>query len=159
MLKHALYSWAIALCPFCFLLVCGVCVWVYVWVHVCGVCVCVCVCVCGCDEWENCENGYTTIFQISVNQASTKVEGCPNKTEQIFKGCRVPTLQAACTGEHRRCHFSVNQTLAHVVFCRRRVLNGNQISTIASGTFSELTALLWLYGAGLWAWVVSVACC
>jgi hypothetical protein len=31
-------------------------------------------------------------------------------------------------------------------------LDFNQISTIASGTFGELTALQSLYGMGLWAW-------
>jgi hypothetical protein len=40
--------------------------------------------------------------------------------------------------------------LAHAVVCRRRRLNGNQISTIASGTFSGLTVLTELYGPGLW---------
>jgi hypothetical protein len=29
-------------------------------------------------------------------------------------------------------------------------LNNNQISTIANGTFAGLTALQYLYGAGLW---------
>jgi hypothetical protein len=39
--------------------------------------------------------------------------------------------------------------LAHAVVCRHRDLSRNQISTIANGTFSGLTALAGLYGAGL----------
>jgi hypothetical protein len=41
--------------------------------------------------------------------------------------------------------------LTHAVVCRRRRLHSNQISTIADGAFAGLTALLSLYGAGLWA--------
>jgi hypothetical protein len=37
--------------------------------------------------------------------------------------------------------------LANAVVCRRRSLTGNQISTIAIGTFTGLTALIGLYGA------------
>jgi hypothetical protein len=47
---------------------------------------------------------------------------------------------------------------AHTVVCRRRRLQGNGISTITNGTFAELTALQVLYGAGLWAWDVFIAC-
>jgi hypothetical protein len=42
-------------------------------------------------------------------------------------------------------------TLAHAVVCRRRWLDSNQISTIASRAFHGLTALEILYDAGLWA--------
>ncbi len=49
--------------------------------------------------------------------------------------------------------------LAHAVVVRRRYLYNNQISTIANGTFAELTALSELYSAGLRVWVVFVACC
>ncbi len=41
--------------------------------------------------------------------------------------------------------------LAHAVLCWCRWLDSNQMSTIANGTFSGLTALTELYGAGLWA--------
>jgi hypothetical protein len=41
--------------------------------------------------------------------------------------------------------------LAHAVACRRSGLSSNPISTIASGVFAGLTALLFLYDAGLWA--------
>ncbi len=40
--------------------------------------------------------------------------------------------------------------LTHAVVCRRRRLESNQISTIANGAFTGLTALTWLYDAGLW---------
>jgi hypothetical protein len=36
-------------------------------------------------------------------------------------------------------------------------LYNNQISTIANGTFAELTSLRELYGVGLWVWLVVVA--
>jgi hypothetical protein len=41
--------------------------------------------------------------------------------------------------------------LAHAVVCRRRAMNQNPISTIASGAFAGLTALRFLYDVGLWA--------
>jgi hypothetical protein len=44
--------------------------------------------------------------------------------------------------------------LAHAVVCRRRWLYTNQISTIANGAFTGLTALTELYGAGLWGFMV-----
>jgi hypothetical protein len=49
--------------------------------------------------------------------------------------------------------------LAHAVFCRRRWLTSNQISTIANGAFAGLTALTELYGTGLWVRVIFGACC
>ncbi len=39
---------------------------------------------------------------------------------------------------------------AYAVVCRRRSLLSNQISTIANEVFGGLTALTFLYGAGLW---------
>jgi hypothetical protein len=48
--------------------------------------------------------------------------------------------------------------LSHAVVCRRRSLSSNyQIGTqtIANGTFTGLTALTELYGAGLWGcWLI-----
>jgi hypothetical protein len=43
----------------------------------------------------------------------------------------------------------VATALTHAVVCRCRSLHSNQISTIASGAFSGLTALRILYDAGL----------
>ncbi len=47
--------------------------------------------------------------------------------------------------------------LSHAVVCRRRYLYNNQISTIANGAFTGLTALTELYGAGLWGFWLSLA--
>jgi hypothetical protein len=47
--------------------------------------------------------------------------------------------------------------LSHAVVCRRRYLGSNQISTIANGVFTGLTALLELYDAGLL--VLFYLCC
>jgi hypothetical protein len=47
--------------------------------------------------------------------------------------------------------------LAHAVVSRCRDLDSNRISTIANGTFSGLTALQYLYGAGLWGFLLSLA--
>jgi hypothetical protein len=58
------------------------------------------------------------------------------------------------------CFGAVRATaLAHAVVCRRRYLYNNQISSIANESFARLTALTWLYGAGLWAWAAFVSCC
>ncbi len=46
--------------------------------------------------------------------------------------------------------------LAYAVVCRCRDLWNNQISTIANGTFTGLTALTQLYGAGLWGFWLSL---
>jgi hypothetical protein len=40
--------------------------------------------------------------------------------------------------------------LANAVVCRARLLQDNQISSIAKGTFAGLTALTQLCDAGLW---------
>jgi hypothetical protein len=48
--------------------------------------------------------------------------------------------------------------LAHAVVCRCRDLSYNQISTIANGTFTGLTALQYLYDAGVgWADLILAA--
>jgi hypothetical protein len=52
----------------------------------------------------------------------------------------------------------VMTAFAHAVVCWRRDLGINQISSLANGTFSGLTALTILYGAGLWIWVFFLAC-
>jgi hypothetical protein len=48
------------------------------------------------------------------------------------------------------------KALADAASCRCRHLSNNQISTIANGTFTGLTALTWLYGAGLWGFGLSL---
>ncbi len=48
------------------------------------------------------------------------------------------------------CFYAVRATaLADAVVCRRRRFDSNRISTIANGAFSGLTALQFMYGAGL----------
>jgi hypothetical protein len=49
--------------------------------------------------------------------------------------------------------------LADALVFRCRMLNSNLIRTIANGAFTGLTALRYLYGAGLWVRVIFGACC
>jgi hypothetical protein len=75
--------------------------------------------------------------------------------EGLF-GCSGPGLRGSgirLEGIRERVQFGYGAgrfaaALAHVAVCLRRDLSNNQISTIATGAFAQLTALTGLYGAG-----------